>query len=98
MNLWRWFRVRRRASGASPRWRRSLGVFLTVTISAALGLAGTRLTAQAVEPVCTTGVTVSCTFGGFEIDGNTTSDGGTDWTSSAVNASAAYTNFYDLFN
>jgi len=73
-------------------------------VLSAIGLAGTPLTAQALN-ACTQGSPVNCTIGGFEIDGNTISDGGTDWQSASVwdktnNAATAgaYTPFYDLFN
>jgi len=84
-------------AGGSRRLRfAGLGSILAVALG--LGFAGSRLVVQAAEPACTTSVTVNCTFGGFEIDGNTPPNGSLDWTSSAVNTSAAYTNFYDRFN
>jgi uncharacterized repeat protein (TIGR01451 family) len=80
------------------RRMRAVGLGGILALAAGLGFAGSRLVVQAAEPTCSTSVTVNCTFGGFEIDGNTPSNGGTDWTSSTVNTSAAYTNFYDRFN
>jgi len=70
-----------------------------LAVAAGLGFAGSRLTVAAALPTCTANTTiVNCTLGGFEIDGNTVSNGGTDWQSSAVFSSSAYTPFYDLFN
>src|SRR5258708_5175101 len=88
-----------RAGSGSRRMRvGALGSILAVALG--LGFAGSRLTAQATaEPSCVANTTiVNCTLGGFEIDGNTVSNGGTDWQSSTVFNSVAYTPFYDLFN
>ena len=70
-----------------------------IGLLAALALFSGAKPVLAVEPVCTTSTTVNCTFGGFEIDGNTTPSGALDWTSSpAVYGSDPYTPFYDLYN
>jgi uncharacterized repeat protein (TIGR01451 family) len=92
------FRVIRHASGGGRKTRAAaIGTVLAVALG--LSFAGSRLTVQAAEPVCTANsVVINCTLGGFEIDGNTVPEGGTDWQSSTVFTSAAYTPFYDLFN
>jgi uncharacterized repeat protein (TIGR01451 family) len=79
-------------------WRQRWITLPVISALATFGLVGAADHAQAAEPACSTSVTVNCTFAGFEIDGDTTPNGALDWTSSAVNTSAAYTNFYDRFN
>ena len=83
---------------ASRRRMQVAGLGSVLIVAGGLGFAGSRLTVQAAEPACTTTTTVNCTFGGFEIDGNTPSNGGLDWTSATVTGSGDLSNFYDRFN
>ena len=98
------FRTSRRVSAGvrrrSGRRKRAAGLGSILLLAAGMGFAGSRLTASASpEPVCTSsGQLINCTLGGFEIDGNTVSNGGLDWQSAAVYTSSAYTPFHDLFN
>src|SRR5437899_2595462 len=82
------------------RLRRILAAGAAVGMSTSLGLFGTWLTAQATTlPTCTTSVGPSCTFAGFEIDGDTAVNGGAlDWQSSTVTGSTSYTTFTDPAN
>ena len=87
------------AGTAPPRWRRAVTAAAIVALGGTLGIAATRLTAQAALSTCSASVSPPCIFAGFEIDGDTAVNGGAlDWQSATVTGSASYTTFTDPFN